>query len=75
MSGLEYGGRPGTFQTEPHRLHPTHGRVTVMGRTVNKVGEWTVKGANGANWSVGEAELFTARPLPERRLGHGRGGR
>jgi len=64
MSGLEHGGKPGTFQNEPHRTHPTYGRVTVMGRTVNKVGEWTVKDANGANWPVGEAELLNCPPAP-----------
>lgn len=64
MSGLEYGGKPGTFQAEPHRQHPTHGRVTVLGRTVNTIDAWTVKDANGAYWSVGEAELLSCPPAP-----------
>lgn len=62
MGGLEYGLGPGLFQNEPHRQHPTHGRVTVMGRTVAKADEWTVKDSNGRYRSINEAELLDCPP-------------
>lgn len=64
MGGLEYGLGPGLFQEQPHRQHPTYGRVTVMGRTVNSLDEWTVKDRDGRYWSVVEAELLDCPAVP-----------
>ena len=61
--GLEYGTHTGVFQSAPHRQHPVLGRVTVMGRTTNQPGEWTVKTAHGVYSSLPEAELL-ALPAP-----------
>lgn len=64
MPGLEYGNQPGPFQTEPHRQHPIHGRITVMGRTVDRPDEWTVKDSDGHYRSVTETDLEACPPTP-----------
>lgn len=61
---LEYGAESGPFQNEPYRDHWAYGRVTVMGRTVNTVDEWTVKDADGTCWTIGEFELAACPPVP-----------
>lgn len=64
MSGLDNGTESGPFQNEPHRQHPTYGRITVMGRTANQVNEWTVKDASNVYRSVPEAVLLDCPPAP-----------